>query len=237
MKYKIYPFSPAFLREYEFMYICCCKKVIMSANRILILAPHADDGELGCGGSIVKKLKEGNEVYYIAFSICTRSLPPHLAPDTLKKEVKIATEILGLKPQNLILFDFDVRRFKEFRQDILEQLMKIKNDINPDLVFVPSPTDIHQDHQVISDEGLRAFKNISVLGYELPWNNLSFNTRCFIKLSEEHIGKKVEALKAYKSQMQRTYLNESFIRSLATTRGVQIGSQYAEAYEVIRWVI
>lgn len=209
----------------------------MSNDKILILAPHTDDGELGCGGSIAKKLEEGNDVYYVAFSICSHSLPPHLAPDTLEKEVKVATNILGLKSENLILFDYDVRRFKEFRQDILEQLMKIKNQINPDLVFVPSPTDIHQDHQVISEEGLRAFKNTSILGYELPWNNVSFNTRCFIKLSDKHIAKKTEALKAYKSQMHRTYLNETFIRSLAITRGVQINTHYAEAFEVIRWVI
>ena len=209
----------------------------MNGSKILVLVPHTDDGELGCGGSIARKIEEGNDVYYAAFSICTRSLPPHLAPDTLEKEVKVATKILGLRPENLILFDYDVRRFKEFRQDILEEIVKIRSQINPDLVFVPSPTDIHQDHEVIAEEGLRAFKNTSILGYELPWNNVSFNTRCFIKLSEQQIEKKVEALNAYKSQMHRTYLNETFIRSLATIRGVQINAQFAEAFEVIRWVL
>ena len=210
---------------------------MISKNKILILAPHTDDGELGCGGSIARMIEQQKEVYYVAFSICTRSLPPHLAPDTLAKEVKEATKILGIKSENLILFDFDVRRFKEFRQDILEELLKIKSKVEPDLVFVPSPTDIHQDHQVISEEGLRAFKNVSILGYELPWNNVSFNTRCFIKLSEKNMQKKVEALTAYKSQAHRTYLNENFIRGLATTRGVQINSAYAEAFEMIRWVM
>ncbi len=209
----------------------------MNGKKVLVLAPHTDDGELGCGGSINRKIEEGSEVYYVAFSICTRSLPPHLAPDTLAKEVKIATRILGLKEDHLILYDFDVRRFKDVRQDILEELVKIKNQINPDLVFVPSPTDIHQDHQVISEEGLRAFKNTSILGYELPWDNVSFNTRCFIKLEDRHVEKKIEALNAYDSQRHRTYLNANFIRSLATTRGVQINTTYAEAFEVIRWVI
>ena len=209
----------------------------MNGKKVLVLAPHTDDGELGCGGSINRKIEEGSEVYYVAFSICTRSLPPHLAPDTLAKEVKIATRILGLQEDHLILYDFDVRRFKDVRQDILEELVKIKNRINPDLVFVPSPTDIHQDHQVISEEGLRAFKNTSILGYELPWDNVSFNTRCFIKLEDRHVEKKIEALNAYDSQRHRTYLNANFIRSLATTRGVQINTTYAEAFEVIRWVI
>jgi N-acetylglucosamine malate deacetylase 1 len=210
---------------------------MMSKNKVLVLAPHTDDGELGCGGSIAKMIKEGKEVYYVAFSICTRSLPPELAPDTLAIEVKKATAILGIKPDHLILFDFDVRRFKEFRQDILEEMVKIKAKVNPDLVFVPSPTDIHQDHQVISEEGLRAFKNTSILGYELPWNNIAFNTRCFMKLEEEDIQTKLKALIEYKSQAHRTYLNEEFIRGLATTRGVQISTKYAEAFEMIRWVM
>ncbi len=209
----------------------------MNAKKVLVLAPHTDDGELGCGGSINRLIEEGNEVYYVAFSICTRSLPAHLAPDTLAKEVKVATKILGLADNHLILYDFDVRRFKESRQEILEELIKIKGDINPELVFVPSPTDIHQDHQVISEEGLRAFKNTSILGYELPWDNVTFNTRSFIKLQDRHVDKKIEALGAYESQKARTYLNGNFIRSLATTRGVQINTNYAEAFEVIRWVI
>jgi LmbE family N-acetylglucosaminyl deacetylase len=209
---------------------------IMSQQKVLVLAPHTDDGELGCGGSIARKIEEGAEVMYVAFSICTRSLPEGWDPMTLAHEVKAATKILGLKEENLVLFDYDVRRFKEFRQDILEELVKLKKRFEPDLVFVPTPSDIHQDHQVISEEGLRAFKNTSIVGYELPWNNISFNTRSFIKLESRHLDKKIEALKEYKSQKHRTYLNEEFIKSLAITRGVQISTKYAEAFEVIRWI-
>ncbi len=207
------------------------------SQRALVLAPHTDDGELGCGGSITRLIEEGTEVHYVAFSICTKSLPPPLPPDTLEKEVKVATKILGIPPANLILYDFDVRRFKEFRQDILEKLIDIRAKVNPDLVFLPTPADIHQDHQVISEEGLRAFKHTSILGYELPWNNVSFSTDCFIKLESRHVENKVKALNAYSSQKHRSYLNDNFIRSLATIRGVQITSLYAEAFQVIRWVI
>jgi LmbE family N-acetylglucosaminyl deacetylase len=208
----------------------------MEVERVLVLAPHTDDGELGCGATISRKIEEGAEVMYVAFSICTRSLPEGWDPMTLAIEVKAATKILGVKPENLILYDYDVRRFKEFRQDILEELVKINKSFKPTLVMVPSPTDIHQDHQVISEEGLRAFKNVSILGYELPWNNTSFNTRCFIKLQDRHLQTKIDALKEYKSQKHRTYLNEKFIESLAITRGVQVNTNYAEAFEVIRWI-
>jgi LmbE family N-acetylglucosaminyl deacetylase len=102
---------------------------------------------------------------------------------------------------------------------------------------MPNCNDIHQDHQTIYAEGLRAFKQTTILGYELPWNNLTFTTNTFIKLSEENVKTKIAALKEYKSQSSRTYLNDDFIHSLAKTRGVQIGSEYAEAFELIRWII
>lgn len=208
----------------------------MEKKRLMVLAPHTDDGELGCGGTISKYCEEGKDVFYVAFSGCAKSLPKHLNPDTLLNEVKAATQLLGIRPENLIMLDFDVRTFKQFRQEILEELIKLRADIAPDIIFVPSPTDIHQDHQVISEEGLRAFKSSTLLGYEMPWNNVSFNTRSFVKLEEKDIVRKVNALKKYESQAHRSYLNEEFIRSLAITRGVQIGCRYAEAFEVIRLV-
>ena len=105
-----------------------------------------------------------------------------------------------------------------------------------DLIFIPSLNDIHQDHAVVANEGLRAFKGITVLSYELPWNNFDFKTTCFVKLDERHIQKKIEALSSYDSQNFRDYLSSDFIRSLARTRGVQISTKYAECFEVVRLI-
>jgi LmbE family N-acetylglucosaminyl deacetylase len=204
---------------------------------ILILAPHTDDGELGCGGTIAKLCNEGYRVIYVAFSTCRRSLPEGWEPDTLAKEVKKAVEILGVAKDDLLLFDYDVRKFKEDRQRILEDIIELRKKYAPDTVFVPCTTDIHQDHQVISEEGLRAFKSATVYGYEMPWNNISFNAHAFMKLKKEFVEKKVEALMEYKSQQHRPYVNREFIFSLATVRGVQIGSEYAESFEVIRSIL
>ena len=102
---------------------------------------------------------------------------------------------------------------------------------------MPSPNDLHQDHHTVAEECMRAFKETSILAYELPWNNISFNTQAFVKLEKRHIEKKVHALHAYNSQKKRSYLNEEFIFSWARTRGVQIKISYAETFEVIRWII
>jgi LmbE family N-acetylglucosaminyl deacetylase len=206
-------------------------------NRILVLAPHTDDGEFGCGGSIAKFIEEGKDVFYVAFSTAEDSVPEGYPKNILEIEVREATEALGINPNNLIIYKFQVRKLNYVRQELLEELVKIRNKISPDLVFIPSPNDLHQDHYTVAIEGMRAFKQVSLLGYEIPWNNITFHTQSFIKLEERHIIKKIEALKAYKSQQGRFYANEEFIRSLAITRGTQISVKYAEAFEVIRWVM
>ncbi len=123
------------------------------------------------------------------------------------------------------------------RQEILEELIVLRDRIRPQLVFLPSSEDIHQDHLTIFNEGLRAFKFSSILGYELIWNNRSFSTDCFIKVSAGQLDRKVEALYQYETQRGRSYMDPNFIRALAKVRGTQIGTEYAEAFEVVRLVI
>lgn len=209
----------------------------MFYKNILVLAPHTDDGELGCGGTIARFCEENRDVFYVAFSAAEESVPAGFPKNALRSEVKNATELLGIPPKNLILYDYKVRLLANKRQEILENLIALRNEIKPQLVLVPATHDIHQDHSVVAAEAVRAFKNISILGYEEPWNNITFNTTNFVILGERHITKKIEALKCYKTQAARSYLNENYILSLARIRGVQIKSDFAEAFEVIRWII
>ncbi|MFZ9387408.1 MAG: PIG-L deacetylase family protein [Chitinophagaceae bacterium] len=209
---------------------------MQDSDKILVLAPHTDDGELGAGATIAKYLAEGRVVHYAAFSLCRKSLPDGLPGDTLEKECREATHILGIPSDQLHFFDFHVREFDIQRQAILEDLVKLNKTLNPELIFIPSASDKHQDHQVIHTEALRAFKQATVLGYELPWNHESFRSTYFIKLSAGEIEKKIAAINAYKSQAHRNYMQEDFIRSLARVRGVQCGAEYAEAFEVYKMI-
>jgi len=206
-------------------------------QRILVLSPHTDDGELGCGGTLSRFVSEERCVFYAAFSSAEKSIPPGFERDALKKEVRQATAVIRIPPSQLTLLDYPVRDFPQHRQEILEDMIRLRNHINPDLVLLPSTADTHQDHQTISQEGFRAFKQSTMLGFELPWNNLTFQTAGFVALEEAHVDCKVRAIQCYQSQAHRDYSQEEFVRGLARTRGTQIGSRYAEAFEVIRWVI
>ena len=205
-------------------------------DRILVLAPHTDDGELGCGGTISRMVEEGGEVYYAAFSTAAESVPPPFPPDILEKEVREGTKVLGIPAANLLVYQYAVRHLPHLRQEILEELVRIKREIDPGTVFLPSAQDLHQDHQTIHLEGLRAFKTVTVLGYELPWNNLSFDYRHFCVLTRAHVQTKIAALRCYQSQQHRPYTQEDFIWSWARSRGGQIMVEYAEAFDVLRWV-
>jgi len=211
---------------------------MMNINKVLVLSPHTDDGELGAGGTIVKFLEEGKEVYYVAFSSCEDSLPPGLAKNTLRKECSSSTKTLGIQPQNVVILDYQVRTFPQYRQEILEQIIQLKEKYKPDLIFVPSSHDVHQDHGVIYLEAIRAFKKeASIWGYEHPWNNLKFDTDIIVVLEKRHLEKKLSSLKKYNSQMGKSYMDKKNVLALNCVRGSQIDEAYAEAFELIRLII
>jgi LmbE family N-acetylglucosaminyl deacetylase len=211
---------------------------LLNFDKILVLSPHTDDGELGAGGTITRLLDEGKEVHYFVFSLCEDSVPKGLPKDILKTECLSSLKVLGVLPKNMHVLNYQVRKFPEHRQEILENLIEFKNRDVPDLVLIPSSHDVHQDHATIYWEALRAFKReSSIWGYEHPWNNLTFTTDIFIQLNEEHVEAKLKALKEYRSQQNHVYMEEKNIRSLVITRGAQINKPYAEAFEQIRLII
>ena len=168
--------------------------MIFAHANILILSPHTDDGELGCGGAIARFIQRGANVHYAAFSICETSVPPQFPANILDIEVRAATHALAIPPANITVYGYPVREFPHHRQEILENLVQLNRHIRPDLVFIPSADDVHQDHQVIYQEGVRAFKQTSLLGYELPWNNLQSTVNFYVRLEQEHLDRKIHAI-------------------------------------------
>ncbi|RLC81217.1 MAG: PIG-L family deacetylase [Chloroflexi bacterium] len=206
--------------------------------KILVLSPHTDDAELGAGGSIARFLEQGDEILWVVFSSAEESLPTGMPSDTLRLEFQQAVADLGLA--NYRVFDFRVRYLFQERQTILEELVQLRNNYNPDLVLTPSTYDHHQDHQVVSDETVRAFKNCaSIVGYELPWNHTQFTNPLLIRLDESHMEKKWQMLTRYHSQVikGRPYFSKEFVYGLARVRGCQCNAEYAESFEVIRWIL
>lgn len=209
----------------------------MKTDTILVLAPHTDDGELGCGATLAKYIRGGSEVYYVAFSSCDQSLPHGVPAGTLRRELLDAMNTLGVNEDHVIILDYEVRDFSSKRQSILDDMIRIGREINPDLIFMPSIKDVHQDHYTIAIEGLRAFKTKSILCYEVPWNNFAFDNQAFSCVTEDDVRRKIEAVSCYKSQADRNYTTSEYMKALLVTHGVQVGVKYAEVFEIPRLIV
>lgn len=197
---------------------------LTDSTDVLALSPHTDDAELGAGGTLSKLKESGAEITVFGFS----------APKEVNEE-EFQRSLSNLGVENWEIFDFETRRFLSDRQEILEILYEYNQQENPDIVLTPSRSDLHQDHQVVTEEVVRAFRSSTILGYELPWNNIHFDQNGFVKLEKRHVDQKIEMLNEYESQIgRRNYFEEDYLRGLVRTRGVQIGNTYAEGFEVIR---
>ena len=210
---------------------------MLNIETVLVLDPHTDDGVLGCGGTIARLTQEGKNVYYVTFSLCAASIPAGLPSNILATEARRACQVLGIPSRNLEVKDYPVRSFPDHRQEILDDLIVLRDTLKPNLVLLPSTHDIHQDHQVLAQEGLRAFKHSTILGYEMPWNNLQFIAPAIFTLQNEQIEAKIEASLQYKSQEHRNYIGREFITSLARVRGQQANRRFGEAFQVVRWIV
>jgi len=209
---------------------------LINYKRFLMLAPHTDDVELGCGGTIARFLEDDSEIYVAVFSTAEKSVPKGFPKTAIRDEFYRAMSTLGIKEENLIVFNYEVRTLSYHRQEVLDEMISLRKTVKPDMVFLPSGEDLHQDHQTLFHEGLRAFKEITLWGYELPWNTITFPTRGFVTLEERHIMKKWKALQAYRTQFvaKRPYFTLDYIKGLAKVRGIQVKAKYAEAFDTIR---
>lgn len=206
-------------------------------SKVLLLAPHTDDVEIAAGGLVNKIIEKGVKAFYVAFSDCKESLPKGYASNTLRKECYEATRKLGICEENVEIKDYPVRQFAVFRQNILDDLITIRSELKPDLVIVPSLKDNHQDHQIVAQEAVRAFKNTTILAYQFDWNCLELTRNFFVNLNEKDLRIKIDALSSYKSQKHRKYFSNRFIENHASVIGAQFGFEYAEAFEIVRMVM
>lgn len=191
---------------------------------ILIVSPHTDDAELAAGGSIHKWTSQNNEVYHIVFY------------PRFKKEFIEASKVLGVPENNLIIKSMDRRTFPQNRQKICDCLYDLRQKMNPDLVVSPYINDVHQDHQQVSAECRRAFRRgTSILEYELIHNCVNFVPNYYIKISDENLQRKIEAVKCYKTESKKPYFHPELLAGLARIRGVQCDATYAEAFHAHRF--
>lgn len=199
---------------------------------VLALSPHTDDAEIAAGGTLNRFVEEGHPVSLVAFSTGNGKT------GALKSEFDAAMGALGIEHHGL--FDFPTHHFPEHRQEILDRLGKLIESLGPRLLLIPCTADRHQDHGVITAEAIRAarYAPVSILGYATSCSHmLPVGLCCYVKLEQRHLDAKLSAIGAYQTQHGKPYTRGDYIRAMARVYGAPIGTKFAEAFEVIRWVI
>jgi N-acetylglucosamine malate deacetylase 1 len=205
--------------------------MIFFGKRVLFLGAHPDDIELGCG-ALLYQIAPQTEILCVTLSDNQKN--PDLKK--VKNEHLQSMKVLGVPEEKIMLGPFSTRVFPDSRQDVLEYFLKLRKDFKPDLIFTHSKQDVHQDHNTMTDEALRAFRGITVLGFDVVRSSYGFFPSFLVEVSEEDVNKKIEALSEYETYKDRYYFNSELTRSIMVRHGALAERPFAEGFDILRIV-
>ncbi len=200
-------------------------------KRVLFLGAHPDDIELGCG-ALLHHIVDKTDVLCVTLSDNQKN--PQLK--NVVKELHASMAILGVPKEKVIVQEFITRKFPDMRQEILEYLLEIRREFKPEIVFTHSRQDIHQDHNVVTEEALRAYRGITVLGYDVVRSSYDFFPHFLVEVTKEDVDKKIEALNQYETYHDRYYFNAELLRATMVRHGALAERQFAEGFDILRIV-
>jgi N-acetylglucosamine malate deacetylase 1 len=202
-----------------------------SGKRILFLGAHPDDIEIGCG-ALIHHIAQKTEILCVTLSDNQKN--PDLKK--VKNEHLESMKVLGVPEEKVVFGNFTTRVFQQSRQEILEYFLKLRKDFKPDLIFTHSKQDVHQDHNTMTDESLRAFRGITVLGFDVVRSSYGFFPHFLVEVTEEDVNKKIEALAQYETYKDRYYFNQELTRSIMVRHGALAEVPFAEGFDILRIV-
>jgi len=200
-------------------------------RRLLFIGAHPDDIELGCG-ALLAAIAGLTDVLCLTLSDNQKN--PELG--NLVEEHQSSMAVLGVEGSKATLEQFETRNFARDRQQILEHLYALNQEYKPDIVFAHSPADIHQDHAVVTQESLRAFRGKTVLGFDVLRSSYGFFPNFMVEVKAEHVEKKISALAEYKTYQDRYFFDPEVIRSTLVRHGAIAEHPYAEGFDILRVV-
>lgn len=198
-------------------------------RKVCFIGAHPDDIELGCG-ALIAHIASQTE-------ICCVTLSDNQANPLLKDLVQehyLSMEILGVSSENVILGPFETRRFPQARQEVLEYLIDLNRSFKPEIVFVHTKADIHQDHATITEEALRAFRGTTVLGFDVIRSSYGFFPNFLVEVSEADVDCKLRALAEYKTYSSKYYFDPNITRATLIRHGAMAERPFAEGFDILR---
>ena len=200
-------------------------------QRVCFIGAHPDDIEIGAG-ALIAQIASKTELLCVTLSDNQKN--PAL--NNLVEEHYRSMDVLGVPRQKVVLGQFETRRFPHARQEILEYLIDLNRQFRPDIVFVHTKADIHQDHGTVTEEALRAFRGTTVLGFDVIRSSYGFFPNFLVEVSAEDVEKKIAALSEYRTYDSRYYFNPEITRATLIRHGALAERPYAEGFDILRIV-
>jgi LmbE family N-acetylglucosaminyl deacetylase len=200
-------------------------------KRVLFLGAHPDDIELGCG-ALIHHIANKCQVSCVTLS----DNQQNPALKDVIGEQQSSMRILGVGPDCVLYGPFATRIFPQARQEILEYFLKLRADFQPEVIFVHSNQDVHQDHLTMTQEALRAFRGITLLGFDVVRSSYGFFPHFLVKVDAADVDAKIEALAQYATYRDKYYFNSELTRSIMIRHGALAETQFAEGFDILRIV-
>ena len=200
-------------------------------KRVCFIGAHPDDIEIGAG-ALIAQITHQNKTEVLCVTLSDNQKNPALA--NLVEEHYRSMSILGVKKEKVILEQFETRRFPHLRQEILEFLFNLNRSYQPDVVFVHTRSDIHQDHQVTTEETLRAFRGVTVLGFDVLRSSYGFFPHFLVEVSERDIESKIRSLAEYHTYTSKYYFSPDITRATMIRHGALAERPFAEGFDILR---
>lgn len=203
--------------------------------RILCFGAHCDDIEIGCGGTILRWLKEHTalEFYWVVFS----------SDRERRKEAIRSSEafLAGARKKKICVEDFRNGFFPYVATEIKEYFEDLKKRFSPDIILTHCRDDRHQDHRLLCDLTWNTFRQHLILEYEIPkYDGDLGQPNLFVHLDEQICGRKIRnVLEIFKSQADKHWFTEDVFRAILRLRGVESAAPegYAEAFYCRKMVL
>jgi LmbE family N-acetylglucosaminyl deacetylase len=204
--------------------------------KVLVLAAHTDDAELGMGPIIAKHIKDGDKVKIVSFSSIPESLPiEDREPNQLVKEHACAMEVFGVT--DWIVLKVPGRIMNRYDAEIRHIIYNLVNKCyKPDRVYTPCKNSEHQDHQVIYNctRNVLSKSHVSFWTYSLPGDSKAFSPNIIVPLDyQKHIEPYIKAVNAYTSQYKRRWWDaDVFVARALYWSPYRSGTKWSWAFEV-----
>jgi LmbE family N-acetylglucosaminyl deacetylase len=200
-------------------------------KRVLFLGAHPDDIELGCGALLHHIV---NQTDVLCVTLSDNQKNPQLK--RVVGELYSSMAILGVPREKVVVEEFTTRKFPDMRQEILEYMLEIRREFKPEIVFTHTRQDIHQDHNVVTEEALRAYRGITLLGYDVVRSSYGFFPHFLVEVTAENVEKKVEALSQYETYHDKYYFDNDLLRATMVRHGALAECLFAEGFDILRIV-